>query len=86
MLDLKTLWAARYDSPEYRERSKPDLFYAQSVVLVHRLHLTENYRAGISSFVSRTLQGEPDAVRSAFGRAISKRICANIFCTNRYRE
>ena len=68
MLDLKTLWAARYDSPEYREKSKPGLFYAQSVVLVHMLHLPENYRAGVASFVSRTLQGEPDALRSAFGR------------------
>ena len=26
MLDLKTLWAARYDSPAYREKSKPGLF------------------------------------------------------------
>ena len=68
MLDLKTLWAARYDSPEYREKSKPGLFYAQSIVLVHMLHLPENYRAGVASFVSRTLQGEPDALRSAFGR------------------
>ena len=87
MLDLKTLWAARYGSPEYREKSKPGLFYAQSVVLVHMLHLPENYRAGVASFVSRTLQGEPDAPRSAFGRTpISKRICTNTFRTNRYRE
>ena len=32
------------------------------------LHLPENYRAEVASFVSRTLQGEPDALRSAFGR------------------
>ena len=68
MLDLKTLWAVGYDSPYYREKNKLGLFYAQSWALVHMLHLSEKYRAGVADFVSRTLQGEPDALRSAFGR------------------
>ena len=68
MLDLKTLWAVDFDSPYYREKNKLGLFYAQSWALVHMLHLSEKYRGGVANFVSRTLQGDADAIRSAFGR------------------
>lgn len=68
MLDLKTLRAVGDDSPHYREKDKRILFYAQSWALMHMLHLSEKYRAGAANFVSRTLQGDPDALRSSFGR------------------
>ncbi len=68
MLDLKTLRGVADDSPYYRDKDKRVLFYAQSWALVHMLHLSDQYRGGAADFVNRTLQGEPDALGSAFGR------------------
>jgi tetratricopeptide (TPR) repeat protein len=39
LLPLKKLFEVRYDSPEYNERSKRGIFYAQSWALVHYLLL-----------------------------------------------
>lgn len=42
LLPLKKLFDVRYDSPEYNERSKRGIFYAQSWALVHYLLLSNH--------------------------------------------
>ena len=68
LLDLKTLRAIDSSSPYYREKNKLGVFYAQSWALMHMLHLSEKYRSGVADFVSRTLQGDQDGLRSVFGQ------------------
>ncbi len=68
LISLKTLLAVDNDSTYYRQKGKLGLFYAQSWALVHMLHVSERYRAGVGYFVTRTLRGESDALRAAFGR------------------
>jgi Flp pilus assembly protein TadD len=68
LLGLEILQGIGHDSPYYRNVNKAGMFYAESWALLHMLHLSGKYRAGIANFISMTLRGEPDPLHSAFGR------------------
>jgi tetratricopeptide (TPR) repeat protein len=56
---LKTLFQVGHDSPEYNERSKQGIFYAQSWALIHYLMMSNNRArvAQLSDFIGRFESG-----------------------------
>lgn len=69
LLPLRKLFAVDHYSPEYNERDKRGIFYAQSWALVHYLMLANNAerRAQLSTFIE--LVGANVAIEEAFKRA-----------------
>lgn len=69
LLPLRKLFAVDHYSPEYNEKNKKGIFYAQSWALVHYLMMSNNMerRPQLSSFVSLTSAGV--AIEDAFKRA-----------------
>ncbi|HKO35284.1 MAG TPA: tetratricopeptide repeat protein [Pyrinomonadaceae bacterium] len=69
LLPLRKLFAVDHYSPEYNERDKRGIFYAQSWALVHYLMLANNAerRAQLSTFIE--LVGSNVAIEEAFKRA-----------------
>jgi tetratricopeptide (TPR) repeat protein len=68
-LPLRKLFAVDHYSPEYNERDKRGIFYAQSWALVHYLMLTNNgeRRTQLGAFIQ--LVGSNVAIEEAFKRA-----------------
>ena len=60
LLPLAELFAADHDSPEYNERQRQGIFYAESWLLTHFLMMGDNgqYRAGFSQFNALLRQGQ----------------------------
>ena len=69
LLPLRKLFAVDHYSPEYNERDKRGIFYAQSWALVHYLMLTNNgqRRTQLATFIQ--LVGSNIAIEEAFKRA-----------------
>jgi tetratricopeptide (TPR) repeat protein len=71
MMPLAQLFAVTHGSPEYNERSKQGIFYAQSWAFVHYMILNENRDRPkqLQQFSVRMGRGEPaeTAFRAAFG-------------------
>ena len=73
-LDLGILLAVDRDSPNYNERNKMSIFYAQSWALTHMLMLGESYGPRFSEFVSAISKGRPaaDCFRSIYGKSLAQ--------------
>jgi tetratricopeptide (TPR) repeat protein len=71
-LTATELAAITRQSPEYAERDRSSLFYAESWALVHMLNLAPAWRDGMPGFILALSAGRPpaDAFESAFGRPI----------------
>jgi tetratricopeptide (TPR) repeat protein len=77
-LPLEDLFAIDYGSPEYNERSRVTVFYAQSGLLTHYFLVADNgaHRRRLTDYMALLAQGAPDAEARAraFGdlRALEK--------------
>lgn len=69
-IDLRTLLAAKHDSPLYNEKTHAGLFYAESWALVHMLYLDEEYRPKWPVLVDRIKTGA--GMDATFRRAYNK--------------
>src|SRR3954453_5696333 len=56
-LDLALLTSVRQDSPYYNERTKMQMFYAESWALTHMLALGKDYQAGFGRFLASVSAG-----------------------------
>lgn len=70
-LELERLTAVDHDSPEYNERRRVGIFYAESWALVHMLVLDERYRQRFPDFVAALDGGATH--EEAFLKAYEKR-------------
>ncbi len=71
-LDLERLTAVKWDSPEYNERKRAGMFYAESWLLTHMLYLGDNYRTKFNIFF-QNLQATNSAERAfqtAYGKSV----------------
>jgi Tfp pilus assembly protein PilF len=66
------LTAIDHQSPEYTERDRSSMFYAESWALVHMMNLSPAWRDGMPGFILALSEGRamPEAFESAFGRPI----------------
>ena len=71
-LTAAELTAIDSQSPEYTERDRSSMFYAESWALVHMLNLSPGWRDGMAGFILALSAGRaiPEAFESAFGRPI----------------
>ncbi|HTU34760.1 MAG TPA: hypothetical protein VMF66_13245 [Candidatus Acidoferrum sp.] len=70
-MPLAQLVAVKFDSPEYNEKNRASIFYAQSWLLAHMLMLGADYRQGFTKFVAALQTGDAD---SAFEAAYHKKL------------
>jgi hypothetical protein len=75
-LTADQLGAVTKDSPEYNERSKVGLFYAESWALTHMLILSPAYRGRLSKLLDGIAAGQPaaKAFEAAFGRTMDQAV------------
>ncbi|MBI1899266.1 MAG: tetratricopeptide repeat protein [Acidobacteria bacterium] len=71
---LPRLLAVEQDSPEYNERDRAGIFYAQSWLLTHMLYLSDAYRPNFGRFVSLLQDGIPaeKALQTAYGKELQQ--------------
>ena len=70
-LDLETLTSVNQRSPEYNEKNRVGIFYAESWALVHMLYLAPDYQTKFNAFVNAILRGQSvaEACQTAYGRS-----------------
>ena len=73
-LTAAQLSAVTKDSPEYNERPKAGLFYAESWALTHMLILSPAYGGGLPKLLDGIAAGRPvaDAFQTAFGKTMEQ--------------
>jgi tetratricopeptide (TPR) repeat protein len=73
-LDFDSLTSVKHDSPEYNERSRAGVFYAESWVFVHMLYLAPDYKPKFAAFVNAIVQGKTaaEACQIAYGRSAAQ--------------
>jgi len=61
LMPLSELFAVKHDSPQYNERERQGMFYAESWLLTHFLMVGDNgrYRARFGQFTALLRQGQP---------------------------
>ena len=71
-MSLEALTAVGYNSPEYNEKSKAGVFYAQSWLLTHMLYLSNSYRPKFSVFLTRLIatNSSESAFREVYGKSL----------------
>src|SRR6185369_7144006 len=71
MVPLEALFSISYDSPDYNERNRQGIFYAESWAFVHYCILDAEQKrpAQLTDFATRQGRGEPvaSAFKAAFG-------------------
>jgi tetratricopeptide (TPR) repeat protein len=76
LLPLATLFAVGHDSPEYNERERQGIFYAESWLLTHYLMLGSDpaHKAAFARFKALLLlgQGQEGAFTNAFGISLTR--------------
>ncbi|HYO80667.1 MAG TPA: tetratricopeptide repeat protein [Bryobacteraceae bacterium] len=70
LLPMDVLLHVEHDSPQYNERDKTGIFYAQSWALAHMLNFAPSYQAGFPNLVAALEAGDDPA--RAFQRAFGK--------------
>ena len=83
-LDGRTLSRIARDSPEYNERGKVGIFYAESWALAHMLNLSPGYREHMPRFIESLADGQPP--EAAFQDAFSKPLDAALRDLRSYVE
>jgi tetratricopeptide (TPR) repeat protein len=73
-IDLETLTKVDSNSPEYTDRNKSLVFYAESWALTHMLFMSDEYRPGFPDFFHRVVTGEDqgEAFQRAFGKSMAQ--------------
>ncbi len=73
-MSLDALTAVAYNSPEYNEKSKAGVFYAQSWLLTHMLYLSNTYRSKFSTFLSTVIatNSSESAFREVYGKSLAE--------------
>src|SRR3954452_8935587 len=73
-LDLALLTSVRQDSPYYNERTKMQIFYAESWALTHMLALGKDYQAGFGRFLSSASAGADAeaSFRAIYGKTLAQ--------------
>jgi len=73
-LEAERLAVVNHSSPEYNERNRASVFYAQSWALAHMLNLTRGYRDRFARFVQLLREGSPQgaALEEAFGKSMAE--------------
>lgn len=73
-MPLERLFRVTHDSPDYNEKDRSGLFYAQSWALVHMLTLGEQYRANGSQVTAAISDGKPAATvfQQAYGKPLDQ--------------
>jgi tetratricopeptide (TPR) repeat protein len=71
-LPLRTVLAVGHDSPEYNERNRASIFYAQSWMLVHMLSLDPRYQLEFPKFLGAIHEGASgeEAFQKIYGASI----------------
>ncbi len=71
-MSLEALTAVAHDSPEYNEKSKAGVFYAQSWLLTHMLYLSNTYRPRFSAFLASVIatNSSEAAFRDVYGKSL----------------
>ena len=69
-MSLESLFAVKHDSPEYNEKSKAGIFYAQSWMLTHMLYLSDTYRPKFSQFLAEVIA--QNSSEAALGKVYRK--------------
>ncbi len=69
-MSMEALTSVSYDSPEYNEKNKAGMFYAQSWLLTHMLYLSDQYRPKFSDFLAQIIAGKSSeiAFREVYGK------------------
>lgn len=72
-MPLEVLTAVQHDSPEYNEKQRAGIFYAESWLLTHMLYLGDDYRPKFGAFVGAIVKGASaaDAVREVYGKDLN---------------
>jgi Flp pilus assembly protein TadD len=72
-MSIEALMSVDHNSPEYNERSKAGMFYAQSWLLTHMLYLSDGYRPKFSAFVKRVMATNSSeiAFREVYGKSFA---------------
>ena len=73
-LTAEEMWSTNKASPNYNEREKVGIFYAESWALVHMLNIAPEYRKNLQAFASLIEDGVPGraAFEKAFGRTMDR--------------
>jgi tetratricopeptide (TPR) repeat protein len=73
-LDLETLTTVDRNSPHYNEKSRTQIFYAQSWALVHMLQLSDFYRPKHGEFFRAITSGTrpAEAFQSIYGKSMEQ--------------
>lgn len=71
-MGMEALLAVAHDSPEYNEKGKAGVFYAQSWLLTHMLYLSNTYRPQFSIFLARVIatNSSESAFREVYGKSL----------------
>jgi tetratricopeptide (TPR) repeat protein len=74
MLDLATFTSVDYDSPEYTDKNKSRVFYAQCWALAHMLLLSDQYGPKYGQFVRSISTGmsPADAFQNVYGKPLAR--------------
>ena len=72
-LPLAKLFAVEHDSPEYNEKDRKGILYAQSWLLAHMLMLDQNYAKGAGKFLEavHATQSSEKAFQSVYGKTLA---------------
>jgi Flp pilus assembly protein TadD len=72
-MSIEALVSVDHNSPEYNERSKAGMFYAQSWLLTHMLYLSDGYRPKFAAFVNKLMatNSSETAFREVYGKSFA---------------
>lgn len=73
-LPLATVLGVRHDSPEYNERNRASIFYAQSWAMVHMLKLSQDYGPRSADFFQLIMNGKSaqDAFEAVYHKSLKQ--------------
>ncbi len=72
-MSVEALTAVDYDSPEYNERDKAGIFYAQSWLLTHMLYLSNEYSPKFAAFLAKlvAVNSSVIAFHDVYGKSLA---------------
>lgn len=73
-MPLERLFAVTHDSPEYNEKNRASVFYAQSWALVHMMYFDDGYRANSQRAFNAVLNGQSgaEALPAIYGKTLEQ--------------
>lgn len=73
-MPLERLLAVSHDSPEYNEKNRASVFYAESWALVHMMYFDEGYRANSQRAFNAVLNGQKGAevLPAIYGKSLEQ--------------